>query len=134
MTVEAHGPPDKSGALAATRIERVAGNGAPEPALKFRVNIESLPSAPGFVGVWKIGGRIVNVGSSTALRVDDGPIVIGAIVEVDGWKQADGTIEAQEIETRTSMGGLACQGPRAVEYTLCGPVPIHVSPIPMPCE
>ena len=116
VTVEVHGSPDKSGALAATRIERVAGNGAPEPALKFWGNIESLPSAPGFVGVWKIGGRIVNVGSSTALRVDDGPIVIGAIVEVDGWKQADGTIEAQEIETRTSMGGLAGQGPRAVEY------------------
>ena len=115
-TVEVHGSPDKSGALAATRIERVAGNGAPEPALKFWGNIESLPATPGFVGVWKICGRIVNVGSSTALRVNDGPIVVGAIVEVDGWKQADGAIEAHEIETRTSMGSLAGQGPLAVEY------------------
>ena len=115
-TVEAHGSPDKNGALAATRIERVAGNGAPEPALKFWGNIESLPSTPGFIGVWKVGGRIVNVGSSTALRVNDGPIVVGAIVEVDGWKQADGAIEAHEIETRKSMGGLAGQGPLAVEY------------------
>ena len=116
VTVEVHGSPDKSGALAATRIERVAGNGAPVPGLKFWGTIEILPSTPGFIGVWKVGGRTVNVGASTALRVNDGPIVIGAIVEVDGWKQTDGAIEAHEIETRTSMGGLAGQGPLAVEY------------------
>ena len=41
---------------------------------------------------------------------------MGAIVEVDGWPQADGTVEAQEIETRTTIGSLAGQGPLAVEF------------------
>ncbi len=115
-TVEAHGTADANGALVAARIERVTGNGAPVPALKFWGTIETLPSAPGFLGVWKVSGRAVNVSASTALRVNNGPIALGAIVEVDGWLQADGTIEAQEIETRTSVGSLAGQGPLAVEY------------------
>ena len=117
VTVEVKGASDTSGALVATRIERVAGNGAPVAALKFWGTIESLPSSAGFIGVWKVSGRVVNVGASTALRVNNGPIAIGAIVEVDGWAQADGAIEAQEIETRTSIGSLPGQGPLAVEYS-----------------
>jgi hypothetical protein len=50
------------------------------------------------------------------LRVNNGPIAVGAIVEVDGWLQADATIEAHEIETRASVGALDGQGPLAVEY------------------
>lgn len=116
VTVEAHGTADASGALVATRVERVAGNGAPVPALLFWGTIETLPATPGFVGVWKVSGRNVNVSASTALRVNNGPIVVGAIVEVDGWSQADGTVEAHEIETRSSIGSLTGQGPLAVEY------------------
>jgi hypothetical protein len=116
VTVEAHGTADTNGALVATRVERVAGNGAPVPALLFWGTIESLPATPGFVGVWMVSGRNVNVSAATALRVNNGPIVVGAIVEVDGWPQADGTVEAHEIETRSSLGSLAGQGPLAVEY------------------
>jgi hypothetical protein len=116
VTVEAHGTAGTGGTLLATRIERVAGNGAPVPALMFWGTIETLPATPGFLGVWKVGGRTVNVSASTALRVNNGPIVVGAIVEVDGWPQADGAVEAHEIETRSSIGGLAGQGPLAVEY------------------
>ena len=116
VTVEAHGTADTNGALVATRVERVAGNGAPVPALLFWGTIESLPATPGFVGVWTVSGRNVNVSAATALRVNNGPIVVGAIVEVDGWPQADGTVEAHEIETRSSLGSLAGQGPLAVEY------------------
>ena len=113
---EAHGTPDAGGALAASRIERIAGNGAPVPALKFWGTIDALPSGAGFIGAWKVSARNVNVSASTALRVNNGPIVVGAIVEVDGWPQADGTVEAQEIETRTTIGSLAGQGPLAVEF------------------
>jgi len=114
--VEAHGSADASGALLATRVERVAGNGAAVPALLFWGTIETLPATAGFIGVWRVSGRNVNVSASTALRVNNGPIAVGAIVEVDGWPQADGTVEAHEIETRSSIGGLAGQGPLAVEY------------------
>ena len=116
VTVEAHGTADATGALAATRIERVAGNGAPVPALLFWGTIETLPATPGFLGVWKVSGRNVNVSVSTALRVNNGPIAVGAIVEIQGWAQADGTVEAHEVETRSSLGSLAGQGPLAVEY------------------
>ena len=115
-TVEVKGSPNASGVLVATRIERVAGNGAPVPPLKYWGAIDALPATPGFVGVWRVSGRTVNVGASTTLRVNNGPIVVGAIVEVDGWLQADGTVEAQEIETRASIGLLAGQGALAVEY------------------
>jgi len=113
---QAHGTPDAAGALVASRIERIAGNGAAVPALKFWGTIEALPAGAGFIGVWKVSARNVNVSPSTVLRVNNGPIVVGAIVEVDGWPQADGTVEAQEIETRTTIGSLAGQGPLAVEY------------------
>lgn len=116
VTVEAKGTADASGALAATRIERVAGNGAAVPALLFWGTVETLPATPGFLGVWRVSGRNVNVSASTALRVNNGPIVVGAIVEVQGWAQADGTVEAHEVETRSSIGALPGQGPLAVEY------------------
>jgi hypothetical protein len=116
VPVEAKGTGNAAGALVASRIERVAGNGAAAPPLKFWGTVESLPATVGFVGTWRITGRNVNVTPSTALRVNNGPIVVSAIVEVDGWAQPDGTVEAHEIETRTSLGTLDGQGPLAVEY------------------
>lgn len=116
VSVEAKGTGNAAGALVASRVERVAGNGAPVPPLKFWGTVETLPSTAGFVGAWRVSGRSVNVTASTALRVNNGPIVVGAIVEVDGWLQPDASVEAHEIETRTSMGAIDGQGPLAIEY------------------
>ena len=115
-SVEAKGTNDGAGNLVATRVERIAGNGAAVPPLKLWGSIESLPAAPGFIGLWTVGGRLVSVTAGTALRVNNGPIVVGAIVEVDGWLQADGVIEAHEIETRSAIGALPGQGGDAVEF------------------
>lgn len=114
--VEAKGSNDGAGSLVATRIERIPGNGAPVPPLKLWATIRQLPTTPGFIGLWTVGDKLVNVTASTALRVENGPIAIGAIVEVDGWVQADGVIEAHEVETRAAMGALAGQGGDAVEF------------------
>ena len=114
--VEVKGSNDSAGTLVATKIERVAGNGAPVPPLKFWGVVESLPATPGFVGLWKVGGRFVNVMASTGLHVDDGPFVVGAVVEVNGWTQPDGVVEAHEVETRSAIGALAGQGTEAVEF------------------
>ena len=116
VAVEAKGTGDAAGALVASRIERVAGNGAVDPPFKFWGTIDALPSTAGFIGLWRVSGRGVNVTASTSLRVNNGPIAVGAIVEVDGWLQPDATVEAHEIETRTSVGTLDGQGPLAVEY------------------
>lgn len=115
-SVEAKGSNDGAGNLVATRIERIAGNGAAVPPLKLWGGIQSLPATQGFIGLWTVGDRLVNVTAGTALRVNNGPIVIGAIVEVDGWAQADGLIEAHEIETRAAIGALPGQGSDAVEF------------------
>lgn len=114
--VEVKGGNDGAGNLVATRIERIAGNGAAVPPLKFWATVEKLPSAPGFLGLWTVGGKLVNVTASTVLRVDNGAFAIGAIVEVSGWTQPDGMIEAHEIETRSAIGALAGQGGDAVEF------------------
>jgi hypothetical protein len=115
-SVEAKGSSDGAGNLLTTRIERIPGNGAPVPPLKFWATIEKLPGVPGFLGLWTVAGKLVNVTANTTLRVNNGPLTTGAIVEVSGWLQADGVIEAQEIETRSSVGALAGQGSDAVEF------------------
>lgn len=117
VTVEVHGRADTVGALVATRIERTEGNGAPVPALEFWGAVEALPpatTAP--IGLWRVGGRLVNVSDSTAIRQNDAPLALGVIVEVSGWLQADGVVEAHEIETRTALGAVPGQGERAIEY------------------
>lgn len=96
--VEVKGVPLDGGAIQASKIESKAGNGAGVPALMFTGAIEALPPA-GTIGVWTIGGKSVNVTAATKLKTEDGPFVVGAIVEVEGWLQADGAIEAHEIET-----------------------------------
>ena len=116
-TVEVHGISDALGALAATRIERTAGNGAPAPALRFWGVVEAMPAAATApVGLWRVAGRLVSVSASTAIRQNDGTLGIGAIVEVSGWAQADGTAIAHEMETRRAIGAVSGQASAAVEY------------------
>lgn len=116
-SVQVHGRPDSLGAVNATRIERVAGNGAAVPALMFWGVIDALPAASTMpVGLWKVAGKLVSVSASTTIRQNDAPLALGAIVEVQGWQQPDGVIEASEIETRTVLGAVPGQGERAIEF------------------
>ena len=67
--------------------------------------------------MWKIDNSIiVDVTAATAIHVNNGPVVLGAIVEVSGWPQPDGVIVADEVETRTAVGQMAIQGTTVVEY------------------
>lgn len=114
--VEVHASKRSDGLLAASRIERKAGIGAAVPPARFWGRITALPGAS-LVGLWKIDGTItVDVLASTEIRINDGPIAIGAIVEVQGWPQTDGVIAAREIETRVGVGQIATQGSVVVEY------------------
>ena len=117
VPVEVHGIADAVGALLATRIERTAGNGAPTPAAMFWGSVDAMPGpATAPIGLWQIGGRVVSVSASTAIRQNDGPLGLGAIVEVKGWLQGDGVVLAHEIETRRAIGAVPGQASAAVEY------------------
>ena len=117
VAVEVKGSLDASGNVVAASIESMPGNGASEPALEFFGTIVALPSgASGLIGVWNVDGKLVNVTPSTVIDAEDGPVVVGAVVEVKGWLQPDGMIEAQKIETQGSIGAMAGVGPVAVEF------------------
>jgi len=116
-SVEAKGALDLAGNLLAAKIETTEGNGAPVPALEFWGTVVELPAvSAGFVGVWKVDDKLVNVTPATEIEVEDAPLAVGVTVEVHGWIQPDGIVEAKEIETRTVVGFVAGQGTKAVEF------------------
>lgn len=71
---------------------------------KFTGAVESLPSG-GFVGDWNIDGRVVHVTGSTEINQEDGAIVVGATVKVEGRERTDGSVDAAEIELRQGNSG-----------------------------
>ncbi|MFO1307655.1 MAG: DUF5666 domain-containing protein [Burkholderiales bacterium] len=114
--VEVKGFPAAGGGIEATKIETESGNGAHEPALVFFGAVEAMPPA-GLIGVWTIAGRTVNVTDATELQEEDGPFAVGASVKVKGWLQDDGTVEAREIETVSSLPtAFTDAAPKAVEF------------------
>ena len=68
------------------------------PYIEFRGQIERLPA--GLIGEWQVSGRVVRVTAQTRLEQEDGPFTVGAWVEVKGYQQPDGSIDAREIETK----------------------------------
>ncbi len=71
---------------------------------EFRGVIEALPSTTGFIGDWMVSGRTVTVTADTEIEQDDGQVVVGATVEVEGLVQTDGSVMAQEIEVESGPG------------------------------
>ncbi|HKQ74190.1 MAG TPA: DUF5666 domain-containing protein [Blastocatellia bacterium] len=62
--------------------------------------IISLPTTEGFIGLWQVGRSKVNVTAETRIDQSRGRVAIGAIVEVEGVKQNDGSIKAAKIEVK----------------------------------
>ena len=116
-SVEAKGALDTTGALVAAKVETTEGQGAPEPALEFFGNVVALPAgSTGLIGVWQVDDRFVNVTAETKIEAKDSPLAVGVAVEVSGFAQQDGMIEAAKIETRVAVGAMSAQAPRAVEF------------------
>jgi hypothetical protein len=116
-SVEAKGALDAAGALVAARVETTEGQGAHEPALEFFGKVVALPAgAAGLIGVWQVDARFVNVTAATKIEAKDAPLAVGVAVEVSGFAQPDGMIDASKIETRVTVGAMAAQAPRAVEF------------------
>lgn len=72
----------------------------------FRGIVESLPDS-GLVGTWRVSGRDVHVAAGTRIRQQQWPLVQGALVQIIGWQQPDGSIDAASIDTKNprSAGG-----------------------------
>ncbi|MCG3159974.1 MAG: hypothetical protein JMDDDDMK_01006 [Acidobacteria bacterium] len=62
--------------------------------------IISLPNNPEFIGQWQVIRTKVNVTKDTKIDQTRGKVAVGAIVEVKGVKQNDGSINATEIEVK----------------------------------
>ena len=117
VTVKVEGSLDSTGTLVAAQIETEPGSGASEPPLEFFGTINALPAGPsGIIGVWNVGGKLVNVTAQTLIEAEAAPIAVGTVVEVGGWLQADGMIDAHQIETRPQVGAMPGIGPQAVEF------------------
>jgi uncharacterized protein (TIGR03437 family) len=71
---------------------------------EFRGVIESLPDTTGFIGDWMVSGRTVTVTADTEIEQDDGQVVVGATVKVEGIVQTDGSVMAQQIEVKSGPG------------------------------
>jgi hypothetical protein len=103
-TVEATGTPGEGGVLVATKIEVESASGTPPPppppgaaTTQFEGIVEAMPVG-GFVGDWVIGGKAVQSNAATKIEQEDGPLVVGANVEVKGTLGDGGVILATKIE------------------------------------
>lgn len=65
--------------------------------------IEMLPNGS-LIGDWKVSGRSIRVSSTTVINQERGIVVIGAMVEVKGSSNSDGSISATTIEVKSSPG------------------------------
>lgn len=90
-------------ALALSIIPAATTFASDDDELKFTGTVESMPSS-GRVGDYRIGGRTVHVTNSTWIEEDDGRLVVGAIVKVEGRPRSDGSVDAKEIEVKTGSG------------------------------
>ncbi len=66
--------------------------------VKLRGTIEALP-AGSLVGDWLVSGQTVHVFATTQIK-QEVPAGIGRLVEVKGYRQADGSINATKVEVK----------------------------------
>jgi len=97
--VEVQGATRADGSIDATKIEVkfVPPAGKPAPT-EFRGAVESLPATAGFVGDAVVSGRTIHITTTTRIDQEDGALAVGAMVEVKGTAQTDGSLDATRIE------------------------------------
>ena len=72
---------------------------------EFQGTIEAPLPADIHNGVWTVSGRTVRVTNATQIDQEHGPVAVGAYVEVKGWLQGDGSVDATKIDVKSSPGG-----------------------------
>lgn len=79
---------------------------SPSPLTKFAGIVEKLPSTTGRIGDWTVSGRLVRVTATTQLKQERGEAAVGALVEVEGTRQTDGSFNATKIEVKLNPNNL----------------------------
>lgn len=100
--VEVEGLIQLDGSINAIKIEVKPDNASGIP-VKFLGKIERLPANNTRTGDWVISGRTVKVTDRTVIKTEQGQVMIGALVDVEGVVQLDGSIVATKIEVRGSI-------------------------------
>ena len=103
-TVKVEGIKQNDGSVNAEEIETKSGSNGNSPSFKFYGVIEELPNTTGRIGDWKVSGRVVHVSTSTMIEQRDGPVAVGAKVEVEGSQRTDGSVDARNIHTEDESG------------------------------
>jgi uncharacterized protein (TIGR03437 family) len=97
--VEVKGTKQNDGSILATEVT-VKLNAFPGVQITFTGKIDELPSSPSRIGDWKVLGKVVHVSATTKIDQSKGQVAVGATVEVEGFIQTDGSINATEIEVK----------------------------------
>ena len=84
----------------------------PNSQAKFSGIVEKLPSTAGRIGDWTVSGRIVHVTAATQIKQERGEVAVGSLVDVEGTRQNDGSINAAKIEVKLNPNNL----PAAVRF------------------
>ncbi len=67
--------------------------------------VVTLPNTDGWIGEWVVARTKVTVASATKIDQTRGKVAIGALVEIKGVKQNDGSISATEVVVKLSPNG-----------------------------
>ena len=113
VRVEVEGTSESDGSVTAKSIhvdDNSTGGGSGGMYIKFYDRIQTLPTSADLIGTWQVGGRSVQVTSSTQLDRSRGNFAVGVLVEVEGSQQTDGTVTAKEIHVESSGGGGSSSG------------------------
>jgi|GEM_PF-2820404 len=79
--------------------------------IEFFADLLELPP-DGRIGDWIVGETRVRVLAGTEIENDRGPVALGVCLKVEGRRQADGSVLAEEIEVRSAAGGCASRSNR----------------------
>ncbi|MEZ4866562.1 MAG: DUF5666 domain-containing protein [Caldilineaceae bacterium] len=93
-----------AGSLTALEIHVKKGHGHHDGFMtEFRGTVEALPEGGSLIGEWTVDGIKVLVSEMTQIKSHGQPIQVGDQVEVEGWRQSDGSVKAKEIELRGAL-------------------------------
>ena len=113
VRVRVHAMRESDSSLTAVEVKILANGGGNDDGagnfLKFTGLVESLP-ASGLIGEWVVAGRTISVTASTQIDQEDAPVAVGVLVKVEGYRLADGSVRAQEIEVKHAGNGQPIEG------------------------
>lgn len=102
-TVKVEGFAQTDGSLNAIEIETKASpsNTSEAAEVSFRGTVESLPNTATLLGDWRVSGRTVHVTDKTKITTEYGPAKVGSLVEVEGFRQTDNSVDAKKVEVES---------------------------------